>query len=204
MTARRAPGRRRRRLAGEGVLVDGPARHLGAVHHPAGHADHLGGERLDVLGRDPGRAEPGGDVGRTQVLRLHQAQGRDVAGVARIQRRGRLGPGQLGPHRAGQRRVGGDPGLVLLRRQLRVEEHRLAQLRQHVVRASGRAARRCGPGRPRRSRAAPPPARRRRGDQRLDRGMDHPLVEHRTRPGRCRSPRRTPRSTTPATRRGRP
>ena len=59
--------------------------------------EHLSAERLDVGGRDPRRAEPGGDLPRFELSRQHALERGGVGGEARIGLRCRLGGGELGP-----------------------------------------------------------------------------------------------------------
>ncbi|HMO10732.1 MAG TPA: hypothetical protein PKB06_04340 [Actinotalea sp.] len=65
-------------------------------------AEHVGGEGLDVAARDPGRAEPGGDVGRFELVGQHPLERPDVHAEAIVG--GHAGPGglQLLAHVAGQ------------------------------------------------------------------------------------------------------
>ena len=67
---------------------------------------HLEGERFHHVGRDPGCAEPGGDVGRPKVPGLHLAQRLDVALVLRVLFGGGLGRLELAADGADQVLVG--------------------------------------------------------------------------------------------------
>ena len=120
-------------LAREGVHVDGPRCHLHGVAHPRRDADHLGREALHHAGRYPGCPKARGDLGRLQVLGLHALQGVDVPGVARIEHRGGHRRRKLGADRPGQVGVGRLPRLMRRGGALRVEEHRIAQLGQHLL-----------------------------------------------------------------------
>ncbi len=178
-----APLRRGGGLPGEGLQVDRPRRHLDGVAHHRLDADHLGREPGHHLGRDPRRAQPGGDVGRPQVLGLHQAQRGRVAGVAGLQRRRGLGRRQLGPHRAGQVGVRRLPHLEALGGQGRVQEHRLSELGQGLLARAADQLRHPGQVHVPDLVQGHGQGVGRRGDDRLDRRVDHPLAEHRARLG---------------------
>ena len=95
--------------------------------HLAAH--HLAHEVLDHVGWQPGCAEPGGDVRRRDVARLHALQRLDVTGILAVDRRCSLGGGQLMADRSGQVGVG---GLPLLRAW--VAEYGVAEPRERIVR----------------------------------------------------------------------
>ncbi len=87
-----------------------PSRPQGDAPAPEGryplHLDlrpeHLAAEGLDVGGRDPGRAEAGGDLARLQLAGQHGLQGGDVGLPAGIEAGRGLGLVELGPDIARQ------------------------------------------------------------------------------------------------------
>ena len=99
------------------------------MQDPYGPIHHLSGERLHHIGRDPRRAEPGGDIGWAQILGLHLEQRRDVALILWIERRRFFRRRQLAAHGAGQVGVGRFPLLGT-----RIAEHRRAEFGERVVR----------------------------------------------------------------------
>ena len=141
---------------------------------------HLNGERLHDVGRDPGRAEPGGDVGGLQVLGLHLAERVDVAPVLRVERRGRFGRLELAADGAGQVGVRRFPMPGA-----RVAEHGGPELGEGLV---GAALQQLG-----QVVGIDPPhlAQRHRqrvrgaGDDRGGRGRDDPFAEHRPHAGQA-------------------
>ncbi|UZO99247.1 Hypothetical protein RMHFA_05568 (plasmid) [Roseomonas mucosa] len=179
MAAVRAPFRGGGRLAREAVDLDAPVRHLHGVPHHGPDPHHLLNEGGDVAGRDPRGAEPGSDVGGPQVLRLHPLQRRHVAGVAPVQHGGGPGGGELAADVTRQVLVGGLPGFEALGGQARIEEHGLAQLGQHrrpvAPEQLGDVVEIHGPALGQRHRQGVGG----RDDDRLGRGVDHPVGEDR-------------------------
>ena len=86
VTAGRSPVGRRGRIAREGMDIDRPTRDFDRVIDAGLDPQHVFGERGHDIGRDPRRAEPGGDVGGLQVLRQCLLERPDIAPVARIER----------------------------------------------------------------------------------------------------------------------
>ena len=86
-------------------------------------AHHLGGERLDVGGGNPRRAETRGDIRRPQVFGLHAPQRGDVARVLGVALGRGLGDRELGAD--GTREIGVVrlPGF-----RAGIAEHRFAEL----------------------------------------------------------------------------
>ena len=109
MPARGAPCRAAVCDAGESGRIDGPVADLGDMPNPRRDADHLLGEGLDDVHRDPGSTKPRRDLGRLEIDRLGGTERLDVGLEPRIARRGLLGPHQFLPDLAGEVRVGGLP-----------------------------------------------------------------------------------------------
>src|SRR5208282_2088709 len=82
----------------------------------------------DDVGRNPGRAEPGRDLGRLEVLGEGFLERADVALEAWMLERGLDGDLELLADRTGEISVGGSPGLEADAPGLRVEEYAVPQL----------------------------------------------------------------------------
>ena len=117
----------------EPAVVHRPDGGLHSVPDVGRNADHLGRERLDIPGRQPWPAQARGDVRRPQVLGLHLAQCLYVAEVARVDGRRCFRRGQLGADGSGQVGVRRLPHLDRAHAERRVEEHRAAQFRHHLL-----------------------------------------------------------------------
>ena len=92
-------------------------------------AEDLLAESGDDVGRNPGRAEPGRDLGGFQVLRESVLERLDVALKSRILERGVDGDLELLADRAGEIGVCRPPGLEARAARLRVEEYAVPELR---------------------------------------------------------------------------
>ena len=92
-------------------------------------AEDLFAEPGDDIGRNPGRAEPGRDLRRLQVLGQSVLERLDVALKSRILERGVDGDLELLADRAGEIGVCRPPGLEARAARLRVEEYAVPELR---------------------------------------------------------------------------